>query len=93
MSEGSVAVLNTKLDILIDDFKSFKQYALGFVMTLAIPCAIYLTNIAMTNRTDIAIIKSELEIRNSQKDKDNKEFIEKYAIKENRLIKKEEYNK
>lgn len=62
MSEGNVAVLNTKLDILIDDFKSFKRYALGFLMALAIPFAVFATMSIMESKTDIAVIQEKIHV-------------------------------
>jgi len=60
MSEGNVAILNTKLDILIDDFKSFKQYAIGFIMAIAVPFAVYIAIQLMDAKTDIAVMQEKL---------------------------------
>lgn len=62
MSAGDVAVLNTKLDILIDDFKSFKRYAMGFIMAIAIPFAVYIAIQVMDAKTDIAVMKEKINI-------------------------------
>jgi len=58
MSSGDVTVLNTKLDILIDDFKSFKQYAIGFIMAIAVPVAVYILIQLTQAQMDIAVIQS-----------------------------------
>lgn len=60
MSEGNVAILNTKLDILIDDFKSFKQLALGFIMAIAIPFAVYMAVQVMNAKMDIAVVQEKI---------------------------------
>lgn len=62
MSAGDVAILNTKLDILIDDFKSFKQYILGFLMAIAIPFAVYITLEIASNKTDIAVMQEKMQV-------------------------------
>lgn len=62
MSEGNVAILNTKLDILIDDFKTFKSYAIGFVMTVLIPFAVYMVVQLANNTTDVAVVKAKMEV-------------------------------
>lgn len=62
MSEGNVAVLNTKLDILIDDFKAFKQYIIGFVIAIAIPVSVYMILQLMEAKTDIAVIQEKMQI-------------------------------
>lgn len=72
MSEGNVAILNTKLDILIDDFKAFKQYSLGFLMAIAIPFAVYIVLQLSTAKVDIAVIQEKVQVLVSDK-----------AIKEN----------
>lgn len=60
MSEGNVAILNTKLDILIEDFKSFKQYAIGFIMAIAIPFAVYIAIQVMNSKMDIAVMQEKI---------------------------------
>ena len=62
MSEGNVAVLNTKLDILIGDFKSFKQYIMGFIVAIAIPFAVYIALQVMDAKTDIAVMQEKISI-------------------------------
>ena len=58
MSSGDVTVLSTKLDILIDDFKDFKNYAIGFIMAIAIPIAVYILIQLTQAQMDIAILQS-----------------------------------
>ena len=60
MSAGDVAILNTKLDMLIDNFKSFKQFILGFIMAIAIPFAVYVVLEISNNNTDIAVMQEKL---------------------------------
>jgi exosortase/archaeosortase len=60
MSAGDVAVLNTKLDLLIDDFKSFKRYSIGFLMALAIPFATYVVISLTENSKDIAVMEEKI---------------------------------
>lgn len=62
MSEGNVAVLNTKLDILIDDFKEFKQYAIGFIVAIAVPFAVYIAVQLMNAKTDIAVLQEKMTV-------------------------------
>jgi len=62
MSEGNVAILNTKLDILIDDFKSFKQLAIGFIMTIVVPFAVYMTIQIVIAQKDIAVVQEKLNV-------------------------------
>lgn len=57
MSAGDVAVLNTKLDSLIDDFKSFKRYVLGFLMALVIPFATYIVISLADNDKRITVLQ------------------------------------
>lgn len=58
MSSGDVTVLSTKLDILIDDFKDFKNYAIGFIMAIVIPIAVYILIQLTQAQMDIAILQS-----------------------------------
>jgi len=60
MSAGDVAVLNTKLDILIDDFKSFKQYSIGFIITIVIPFAVYFALQIIDANVNIAVMKEQI---------------------------------
>lgn len=60
MSAGDVAILNTKLDMLIDNFKSFKQFILGFIMAIAIPFAVYVVLELANNKTEIAVMQEKL---------------------------------
>lgn len=60
MSAGDVAILDTKLDILIEDFKEFKQYTLGFLMALAIPFAVYIVLQLSDAKMDIAVIQEQI---------------------------------
>lgn len=62
MSEGNVAILNTKLDILIEDFKSFKQYTLGFLMAIAIPFAVYIVLQISDSKMNIAVMQEKMNI-------------------------------
>lgn len=62
MSEGNVAILNTKLDILIEDFKTFKSYAIGFIMAIAVPFAVYIALQVMDAKTDIAVMQEKMTI-------------------------------
>ena len=58
MSQGDVIVLNTKLDILIEDFKQFKRYAIGFVMLIVIPVTVYILTQLENTRMAIAILQT-----------------------------------
>jgi phosphotransferase system glucose/maltose/N-acetylglucosamine-specific IIC component len=69
MSTNEVNILNTKLDILIEDFKSFKQYSIGFVMAILIPFGVYVVIQITDLKTDVAVEKTKLTYSN-------------YAIKE-----------
>jgi len=60
MSAGDVAILNTKLDMLIDNFKSFKQFILGFIMAIAIPFAVYVVLEIANAKTDIAVMQERM---------------------------------
>jgi len=60
MSAGDVAILNTKLDMLIDNFKSFKQFILGFIMAVAIPFAVYVALEIANAKTDIAVMQERM---------------------------------
>ena len=62
MSEGNVAILNTKLDILIDDFKVFKSYILGFLMAIVIPFAVYMVIQITNNAKDIAVVQTQMQV-------------------------------
>lgn len=62
MSEGNVAILNTKLDILIDDFKVFKSYILGFLMAIVIPFAVYMVIQITDNAKDIAVVQTQMQV-------------------------------
>lgn len=62
MSSGDVAILNTKLDILIEDFKSFKQYVLGFLMAIAIPFAVYVVLQLSDAKMDIAVMQEKISV-------------------------------
>jgi hypothetical protein len=64
MSAGDVAVLNTKLDILIDDFKSFKQYSIGFIITIVIPFAVYFAIQIIDANMNIAVMQEKIAISN-----------------------------
>lgn len=70
MSAGDVAVLNTKLDILIDDFKSFKRYSVGFIITIVIPFAVYFALQMIDANMNIAVMKEKIAI-NDKATKEN----------------------
>lgn len=59
MSAGDVAVLNTKLDLLIEDLKSFKRYTIGFLMGLAIPFATYVVISLNNHTTELAVMEEK----------------------------------
>jgi len=58
MSSGEVIVLNTKLDILIEDFKQFKKYAIGFVMLIVIPVTVYILTQLENTQMAVAILQT-----------------------------------
>ena len=60
MSRTDVDVINTKLDILIEDFQSGKKFILGFVVVVIIPVSVYLATQTIDNAQEIAILKATL---------------------------------
>jgi len=59
MSEHSVEVLNTKLDILIDDFQSFKKQVMAFIIAIVVPFSVFIALTVTENSKDIALGKQE----------------------------------
>lgn len=62
MSEGNVAILNTKLDILIEDFKGFKSIILGLLMAVIVPFAVYMVIQITDNAKDIAVVQAQMQV-------------------------------
>lgn len=61
MSSSDVMVINTKLDILIEDLKSFKQYTIGFVIAIVVPLSVYILLQLIGAEKEIALMHQQIE--------------------------------
>ena len=81
MGEKSEKVIETKLDILIGDFRMLKKNIIWFTTVAILPFAVYQTVTISENKTEIRVIQEALKKANGHRFYIKDDVIQ--AVKEN----------